>query len=143
MMRRTVLKNAMGATLMLLLGETVAQVSNAAKLAAPAAPAAPVKPHRGRFRQRNIKIHAQKFAYSPNHITLNQGDKVVLELTASDFTHGFSIPDWNLRSDIPPGQITLLTVTPEQAGDFVFLCDNFCGEGHEKMQGKITVIAKT
>ena len=105
-------------------------------------PGEPRKPHRG-LRQRNIKIHAQKFAYSPNHITVNQGDKVVLELTASDFTHGFSIPDWNLRSDIVPGQITLLTIEPEQAGEFVVLCDNFCGEGHEKMQGKITVVAKT
>jgi len=47
----------------------------------------------------------------------------------------------NVRTDILPGQITRLTITAQQSGDFIFLCDNFCGEGHEKMQGKLTVIA--
>ncbi len=125
MLRRTLLKNALGTALSVMLGESLAQVASDSKK-----------------RPSHIKIHAQKFAYSPNHITLIQGDKVLLELTASDFTHGFSVPDWNLRADIPPGTVTLLTITPEQAGEVMFLCDNFCGEGHETMHGKITVLPK-
>jgi cytochrome c oxidase subunit 2 len=26
-------------------------------------------------------------------------------------------------------------VVPEKAGRFAFLCDNFCGDGHEHMAG--------
>jgi len=29
--------------------------------------------------------------------------------------------------------------TPDRAGTFPFLCDIFCGEGHEGMSGKIVV----
>jgi len=134
MLRRTLLKNAAGGMLTLLLGEALAQVGVKS--------ATPAKSHKGVVKQSNIRIHAQRFFYSPNHITITQGDKVVLELTSGDFTHGFSIPDWNLRSDIVPEQITLLTVTPQQAGEVVFLCDNFCGEGHETMHGIITVKAR-
>jgi len=130
MLRRTLLNNFLGGALMLVVGESLSQVASTLK---------PAKGNKPVSQPDHIKIHAQRFAYSPNHITIKQGDEVVLELTSSDFTHGFSIPDWNLRADIPPGKITLLTITPEQAGDFVFLCDNFCGEGHEHMQGKITV----
>jgi len=51
--------------------------------------------------------------------------------------------NWNLRTDILPNQTATLTLNPDQEGEFVFLCDNFCGEGHETMSGKITVIAPT
>ena len=28
---------------------------------------------------------------------------------------------------------------PDRAGRFVFLCDNFCGEGHDRMTGFLVV----
>lgn len=129
MKRRTLLLGALSASAGLLIGQvTIAQETK------PKLHLKKVKPH-------NIKIRASKFEFSPNHITIKQGERVTFELTATDFTHGFSIPDMTTRTDIPPGQVRLLSVTPELAGDFIFLCDNFCGDGHEKMQGKITVVA--
>lgn len=41
-----------------------------------------------------------KFRYAPNLIELQQGEAVVLELTALDFTHGSSIPEWKVRADL-------------------------------------------
>jgi cytochrome c oxidase subunit 2 len=29
---------------------------------------------------------------------------------------------------------------PDKSGKFTFLCDVFCGEGHEEMSGTLTVI---
>jgi cytochrome c oxidase subunit 2 len=92
-------------------------------------------------KERVIKIQAKKFAYTPNRIVLKKGQPVVLQFTALDFTHGFNIPDWHIRADLPPGQITTVRLTPDQAGEFDFLCDNFCGDGHEGMNGKIVVTA--
>jgi cytochrome c oxidase subunit 2 len=92
-------------------------------------------------KERIIKIQAKKFVYTPNRIVLKKGQPVVLELTALDFVHGFKIPDMNIRADLPPGQITTIRLTPDQAGEFDFLCDNFCGSGHEEMSGKIIVQA--
>ena len=67
------------------------------------------------------------------------GVPVVLEFSARDFVHGFSLPDLKLRADLPPGTVTRLRFTPEQPGVHEFLCDNFCGEGHERMQGRMIV----
>jgi cytochrome c oxidase subunit 2 len=136
MLRRTLLLSALSGSVALLVGHGL----SAQELTRPPSKS---KERLAKSRQRNIKIHASRFVFSPNHITLTQGDVVVLELTSSDFTHGFSIPDLGVRTDIPPGQVTLLTITPELAGDIIFLCDNFCGEGHEKMQGKFTVEASS
>jgi cytochrome c oxidase subunit 2 len=88
-------------------------------------------------KERVIKIQAKKFVYTPNRIVLKKDQPVILELTALDFTHGFNIPDMAIRADLPPGQITKIRLTPGNVGEFDFLCDNFCGTGHEEMNGKI------
>ena len=90
-------------------------------------------------KERVIKIQAKKFVYTPNQIVLKQGEPVVLEFTSVDFMHGFKIPDMNIRADLPPGKVTQVRLTPDKAGEYDFLCDNFCGSGHEEMSGKITV----
>ncbi len=92
-------------------------------------------------KEKVIKIQAKKFVYTPNQIVLKMGEPVVLEFTSVDFVHGFKIPDMNIRADLPPGKITQVRLTPDKAGEYDFLCDNFCGSGHEEMSGKITVIA--
>ncbi|HEU4375700.1 MAG TPA: cupredoxin domain-containing protein [Telluria sp.] len=91
--------------------------------------------------ERVIRIEARKFRYAPNVIELKVGEAVVIELTALDFTHGFSIPDWNMRADLVIGKPVRVRVKPEQAGKFTFLCDNFCGSGHEEMNGSFIVTA--
>jgi cytochrome c oxidase subunit 2 len=90
-------------------------------------------------KERVIKIQAKKFIYTPNRIMLKKGEAVALEFTALDFMHGFNIPDWKIRADLMPGQVTRVSLKPESAGEFDFLCDNFCGTGHEEMNGKIIV----
>lgn len=88
-------------------------------------------------RERVIKIVAQRYSYAPNEILLKQGQTVVLEFTSLDFVHGLKIPDLDVRVDLPPGKVTRVRITPEKAGVYDFLCDNFCGSGHEDMGGRI------
>jgi cytochrome c oxidase subunit 2 len=90
-------------------------------------------------KEKVIKIQAKRFVYTPNEIVLKKGEPVVLEFTSVDFVHGFKIPDMNIRADLPPGKVTQVRLTPDKAGEYDFLCDNFCGSGHEEMSGKITV----
>ena len=90
-------------------------------------------------RERIIKVTARKCQFTPREIHIRQGDAVVLELTAIDFVHGFSVPGLHLRTDLPPGPATRIRIPTDQAGVFDFLCDNFCGSGHEEMNGKLIV----
>jgi cytochrome c oxidase subunit 2 len=90
-------------------------------------------------KERVIKIVAKRFEYTPGEIVLKTGQPVRLEFTSIDFVHGFKIPDLNIRADLPPGRVTIIRLTPLKAGVYDFLCDNFCGSGHEEMSGKIIV----
>jgi len=89
--------------------------------------------------ERVIKIQVMRFTYIPKEIVLKRGQPVILEFTSLDFLHGFRIPDLKMRTDLPPGKVTRLRLTPEIAGTFDFLCDNFCGAAHEEMGGRIIV----
>ena len=86
-----------------------------------------------------VRIVAKRFEFTPSEVHLKKGVTTVLELTSADVPMGFSAPDFKLRGDVLPGTITKLRITPEKAGSFGFVCDVFCGSGHEDMQGTIVV----
>ena len=90
---------------------------------------------------RTVALTARRFAYEPGEITLRAGVPVVVEIRSLDFLHGMSLPSLGQRLDLIPGRITRLEFTPHEAGTIDFLCDNFCGEGHETMSGKFIVVA--
>ena len=86
-----------------------------------------------------IRIGAKRFDYTPGELTLKKGEPVILEFTSSDVLMGFNLPDFNVRADMVPGKTTRLRLVPDKTGTFVFLCDVFCGTGHEEMNGKLVV----
>ena len=88
-----------------------------------------------------IKILARRFTYTPNKLSLKKGVPVVLELTTADVLMGFSTPDFDVRADIILGQVAKVRLVPDKVGTFTFLCDVFCGSGHETMNGTIIVVA--
>ena len=88
-----------------------------------------------------VKVVAQRFHYTPGEIRVKAGRPVVLEFTSLDFVHGFSMPDLNVRADLPPGVVTRVRLTAQKPGVYEFLCDNFCGDGHEEMHGRMIVEA--
>jgi len=96
---------------------------------------------RAQSQEQVIHITARKFVFLPREITLKQGVPVVLEFVAPEVVMGFSAPDLKVRTDIIPGQVARVRLVPQQLGTFDFLCDIFCGEGHEGMNGKIHVVA--
>src|SRR2546430_12495554 len=92
-------------------------------------------------KERVIKIVARRFTYTPDKLSLKKGVPVILELTTADVLMGFSAPDFDVRADIVPGQVARVRLVPDKVGTFTFLCDVFCGSGHETMNGTITVVA--
>jgi cytochrome c oxidase subunit II len=92
-------------------------------------------------RPRIVPIRAQKFTYEPSELTLKLNEPVVFQLTSADVVMGFSVPDFRTRATIIPGQVTEVPMTPDKVGEFIFLCDVFCGSGHENMEGTMRVVA--
>ena len=60
-------------------------------------------------------------------------------LSSMDWNHGFSLQPVNINLQIIPGYEMVLTMTPDQAGEFTVVCNEYCGIGHHLMLGKIHV----
>jgi cytochrome c oxidase subunit 2 len=86
-----------------------------------------------------IEVLAQRFRFTPSEIALRSGQPAVLAITSLDFVHGFKVPELGIRADLIPGTVTRVTIKALAPGRYDFLCDNFCGGGHEEMNGTIVV----
>jgi len=91
--------------------------------------------------RRVIEMTARRFAYEPSEIALKAGERVVIAIRALDFMHGMNLPDLGMRLDLVPGSVTRLNLHPKVPGVIDFVCDNFCGDGHEEMHGRFVVSA--
>ena len=88
---------------------------------------------------RRLAIVATRFSFSPREIQAAEGERLTLAISSTDFAHGFAIPDLNLRIDTQPGKTVELALPALRAGSYACLCDNFCGEGHERMTATLRV----
>ncbi len=62
-----------------------------------------------------------------------------LHLMSMDWLHGFSLQPQNINIQVHPGYEMVLTVTPDRAGEYGVICNEYCGIGHHTMVGKIYV----
>lgn len=71
---------------------------------------------------------------------LQKGQSYRLHLASTDWQHGFSLQPANLNVQVLPGYDMVLTLTPNKAGEYSVVCNEYCGIGHHNMLGKIYVV---
>jgi cytochrome c oxidase subunit 2 len=84
-------------------------------------------------------IVAQTFTYSPGSLTVPVGSEVTFFITSVDVQHGFIIENTNVNMQVVPGRVSTLTATFDKAGEYDYICSEFCGIGHHRMFGTLTV----
>ncbi len=62
-----------------------------------------------------------------------------LHLSSMDWNHGFSLQPVNINLQILPGYEMVLNITPDKAGVYGVVCNEYCGIGHHSMLGRIYV----
>ena len=72
-------------------------------------------------------------------LELEKNQSYRIHLSSMDWQHGFSLQPVNINLQIVPGYEMVVTMTPDQAGEFTVVCNEFCGIGHHTMLGKIYV----
>lgn len=97
------------------------------------------KPLSDSSNQREIKITARRYEFSPKRITVTKGARVKLVVTSEDVDHGFAIREFGIEQEIKAKQTKVIEVTPDKEGRFQFSCSAYCGEGHNDMTGELIV----
>ena len=72
-------------------------------------------------------------------LELEKGKTYRLHLTSVDYNHGFSLQPANINIQVVPGFEHVITVTPNQAGTYSIVCNEFCGINHHAMVSRLYV----
>lgn len=86
----------------------------------------------------DVFIRAQQWGWDPV-LKLKVNETYRVHLSSIDVNHGFSIFPINSNWGVVPGLDNIVIITPDKAGDYYIICNEFCGIGHHTMIGKIIV----
>jgi cytochrome c oxidase subunit II len=82
---------------------------------------------------------AQTFLFEPKEIRVPQGAEVTFVISSKDVIHGLKIENTPINVMVVPGQVSRLTTTFREPGEYLYICHEYCGAGHHVMAGKIIV----
>ena len=88
-----------------------------------------------------IRMYVQEYlGFDSNETVIKKGETVKLVLISMDVAHGFIIPELDINSGIIlPGEKKVIEFTPEEEGEYTFMCSVKCSATHSLMRGKIIV----
>ncbi len=88
---------------------------------------------------KTFQITAKNYEFQPAVINVDQGDRVVLEITSTEGHHGFGIDALNINEDLPQGKTVVVEFVADKKGEFTIKCTVFCGWGHSNMKARLVV----
>lgn len=89
--------------------------------------------------QYEARIIANIWFFTPDEIRVPEGSEVTFVITSRDVIHGFFLPQADVNTMLLPGQITRITTRFDTAGEYPFICHEYCGVAHHTMAGKVIV----
>ncbi len=90
---------------------------------------------------RTFEITASRYAFDPERIEVQQGDRVRLTLRSADTTHGLALDGYPVEVVIPKGgEEVSVEFMAHRPGTFRITCSEYCGSGHRRMQGRLVVM---
>lgn len=83
---------------------------------------------------------AARYTFYPE-LVVKAGQEVKIWISAVDALHGFSLVGGgqNINLEIAPQHAYAVTFTPDEPGEYLIVCNEYCGLGHQGMKGRIIV----
>lgn len=82
---------------------------------------------------------AYAFGFSPDKMEVPAGSTIHFMVTSPDVVHGFQIPGTNVNMMVVPGEVNQTSHTFDKPGEYLILCNEYCGTGHQFMSTTIIV----
>jgi cytochrome c oxidase subunit 2 len=77
-----------------------------------------------------------------NELTIPVNTTVRITGTSEDVIHDFGVPAFRSKFDVVPGRYTSAWYNPTKIGTYHLFCDQYCGQGHSQMVGKVHVVSQ-
>jgi len=89
---------------------------------------------------KTFNVKAFRFGFDPPILVVNQGDIVVITVSAVDSVHGFYIEEYEVKQDsITPNSPRTISFIADKVGMFRIHCSTICGPLHPFMIGQLIV----
>jgi len=88
---------------------------------------------------RIINVKASRYKFEPDPIVVSLGEKVRLLITATDVSHGFTIPDFKVNLATDAKKTGSVEFIADKRGTFLAHCSVYCGPGHGHMHANFIV----
>ncbi len=88
-----------------------------------------------------VVIRAEMYVFRPAVIRVPAGVPVTFRITSADVLHGFQIVGTNVNLTVAPGYVSENTATFKTPGEYLIVCNEYCGVAHHLMQGSVIVEA--
>jgi cytochrome c oxidase subunit 2 len=86
-----------------------------------------------------VVVVAELYQFRPEIVRVPAGVPVRFRLTSPDVIHGFQIAGTNVNAMVAPGYVSETTVTFDRPGEYLVVCNEYCGLSHHLMQGRVVV----
>lgn len=95
-----------------------------------------------------IKVTGQQWFWTFEHedgtreigeLHLERGKPYRFEVTSLDVIHAFNMHDFTIMIDAVPGRINTVWVVPDQSGEYLIQCREYCGFSHYQMRATLVV----
>lgn len=77
-----------------------------------------------------------------NTLMLPVNRPVVVQLTARDVIHSFTLNEMRVKQDAVPGLVVRTWFTPTVTGKWEIACSQLCGLGHYRMRGDYAILTE-
>lgn len=89
-----------------------------------------------------VVVIAMMFAFQPAEVHVPANRPVTFRVTSADVTHGFEIVGTNGNTMVVPGYVSQFTTTFRTPGEYLIVCNEYCGLSHHLMSAKLIVEAQ-
>ena len=90
-----------------------------------------------------VTMVAARYGFFPPVIEVPVNTPVKFRVASADVLHGFHVPYTNAATMVVPGYVSEVSTSFPTAGKYSFLCNEYCGLGHDNMWSRLIVVEKT
>jgi cytochrome c oxidase subunit 2 len=89
-----------------------------------------------------VRLVAARYSFYPQEIEVPVDTDVTFRITSPDVLHGVHVPFTNMSTMVVPGYVSEVKTRFNREGEAPFLCNEYCGLGHDYMWSKLKVVPK-